>query len=303
MLTIQRASAELCAPPPRGTFVHDVSDYMVVCAETEVQIDGETVARFCKNRDVAAHVLHRAVTANQRRGWAAGVVESHQGDLLYKYNKTYVPLPPNSNVKAKRNKDGKLSPYNEGNKVYSGHFGYCETGKNHRANVRAGQQTFSSCDPVQLHRPYAWVKKHPQLWNACAPYFDSVNLIMKQSMPKQWHLQKELSELSPVRMGESVWTTGAVNRNFQTACHLDTGDCENTFSSLTTHGDFTGGAFLLPQLKLAFDVRPSDVLFCKTNVLWHCNAPIVSGERLSVVSYLRQKLVDLHDSRNRKRKR
>ncbi len=301
MLTIQRATTDLCAPPPRGTFVHDVSDYTIVCAEAEVQIDGDVVARFCKDRDVAAHVLHRAVTANQRRGWAAGMVESHPGDVLYKYNKTYVPLPPDSNVKAKRNKDGTLSPYNEGNKVYSGHFGYCETGKNHRANVRAGQKTFSSCDPTQLYRPYAWVRKHPHLWEANTAYFDSINRVMKESMSQQWTAQNELAKLSPVRMGASVWTTGAVNRNFQTACHLDTGDCKNTFSSLTTHGNFTGGAFLLPQLKLAFDVRPNDVLFCKTNMLWHCNAPIASGERLSVVSYLRQKLVDLHASRKRKR--
>ena len=286
MQEIRFDSSDFRAAPARGHFVRDISSYTRVSSETAVYADETLVALFCKSQSIPAHPLSSAVTANQRRGWAAGIVESKPGDLLYKYDKSYVPLPKGSNVKAKRNKDGTLSPYNEGNKVYSGHFGYCEAGKNHRANVRAGKPKFSCAG----HRPYAWVRKNPEKWEACNPYFEAINAVMKQRMPVEWQQQRNLADTCPVTMGGSVWTTGAVNRNFQTASHLD-GDCEGSFSSLTTQGDFLGGEFLLPQMKLAFSVQPSDVLFCRTNMLWHCNAPILSGTRVSVVCYLRGKLV------------
>lgn len=283
-------SSDFSPCPDRGEFVHDISSYTLVNSETAVHLDGTLVAKFCKNCDISIHPLSDAVTANQRRGWAAGIVKSEPGDLLYKYDKTYVPLPKGSNVKAKRNKNGTLSPYNEGNKVHSGHFGYCEAGKNHRANVRAGKTTFSSEAPGARYRPYAWVRKNPRKWEACVPYFQSIDAVMKATMPAQWRWQQTAAKTCPVTMGGSVWTTGAVNRNFQTACHLD-GDYAGSFSSLTTHGNFEGGELLLPQIKLAFDVRPSDVLFCRTNMLWHCNAPILSGVRTSTVCYLRGRLV------------
>ncbi len=262
----------------------------MISASTAIYLDDELVAKFCKTCDIAEHHLSKAVTANQRRGWAAGIVKSQPGDLLYRYDKTYVPLPKGSNVKAKRNKNGSWSPYNEGNKVYSGHFGYIEAGKNHRADVRAGRPKFSSQSPNISYRAYAWVRKNPKTWQSCASYFESINAIMKEAMPLHWKSQQLIANTCPVTMGNSVWTTGAVNRNFQTACHLD-GDYSGSFSSLTTHGTFHGGEFLLPQLKLAINVRPRDVLFCRTNILWHCNAPILSGVRTSVVCYLRGKLV------------
>ena len=50
---------------------------------------------------------------------------------------------------------------------------------------------------------------------------------------------------------------------------------------------------VFPEYSVGFDVREGDILFSQSHKLWHGNTKIIeqgSGKRISVVTYLRQKL-------------
>jgi hypothetical protein len=89
------------------------------------------------------------------------------------------------------------------------------------------------------------------------------------------------------------YTTVTINRNWQTAVHLDEGDFHEGFGALTllTAGDFTGGELAFPQYRVAVDYRMQDVLLADVHEP-HCNLPIVGSEgeyeRVSLVLYFRE---------------
>lgn len=98
----------------------------------------------------------------------------------------------------------------------------------------------------------------------------------------------------------TVFTTITVNKTFRTAAHRDAGDFSDGLSNLlvlSNNGNYSGGYLVLPEVRIAIDVRPGDLLLVNNHEYIHGNTPITlldeSAERISLVCYLREKMLEL----------
>jgi hypothetical protein len=115
--------------------------------------------------------------------------------------------------------------------------------------------------------------------------------LLKQYLPECWLGQEARAK----RNGEKVigygdgdhplYSTVQLNKNLRFPAHADAKN-EKGLACLMAFGRFSGGDLCLPRLRVAFRLRPGDLLFVDTNNELHGNLPIV-GERISVVSFLK----------------
>ena len=99
---------------------------------------------------------------------------------------------------------------------------------------------------------------------------------------------------------ETPFTTITVNKTFRTAAHRDAGDLHEGFSNLTilTNGKrYSGGMLVLPEFRVAVNIRPGDLLLINNHFGIHGNTPIVleedGAERYSIVAYFREGMLKL----------
>lgn len=97
-----------------------------------------------------------------------------------------------------------------------------------------------------------------------------------------------------------MFTTITVNKTFRTAAHRDAGDFSNGLSNLlvlSNNGNYSGGYLILPEVRVAVNVRPGDLLLVNNHEYIHGNTPIElhdeTAERISLVCYLREKMLEL----------
>lgn len=95
-------------------------------------------------------------------------------------------------------------------------------------------------------------------------------------------------------IGNSVYTTLTINKNFRTAVHTDAGDLENGFGNLTAVSEkgWEGGFLCFPEFRVAVDIRQGDLLLMDVHEL-HGNTPIKgvgdqNPDRISLVAYFRE---------------
>ena len=138
----------------------------------------------------------------------------------------------------------------------------------------------------------------------------------KRAFPFLQQLSKGFEELLPVRYGKQIeacnsldpkfiipgtaFTTATVNKTFRTAYHRDQGDLNEGFSNLTVvsnNGKYSGGYLILPEYKVAVNIRPGDLLLINNHDGIHGNTPMVmeddGAERISFVCYFREKMLEL----------
>jgi len=161
-----------------------------------------------------------------------------------------------------------------------------------------------------------WFDRYPRIPYGRATSYTRDNFDkFKMSFPFLQRLSKGFAELLPQRYSaqmeainkidpkfvvpETPFTTITVNKTFRTAAHRDAGDYSDGLSNLlvlSNDGRFTGGYLILPEIKVAINVRPGDLLLINNHECIHANTPIVCEEgshRVSLVCYLREKMLDL----------
>ena len=162
-----------------------------------------------------------------------------------------------------------------------------------------------------------WFDRYPRIPYGRATsytqnYFDKFQL----SFPFLQSLDRGFKDLLPVRhaaqraaadkidpaflVPETVFTTITVNKTFRTAAHRDAGDFSDGLSNLlvlSNNGNYTGGYLILPEVRIAINVRPGDLLLVNNHEYIHGNTPIDLhddvAERISLVCYLREKMMEL----------
>jgi len=162
-----------------------------------------------------------------------------------------------------------------------------------------------------------WFDRYPRIPYGRATsytqnYFDKFQL----SFPFLQSLDRGFKDLLPVRhaaqraaankidpaflVPETVFTTITVNKTFRTAAHRDAGDFSDGLSNLlvlSNNGNYTGGYLILPEVRIAINVRPGDLLLVNNHEYIHGNTPIELhddvAERISLVCYLREKMMEL----------
>jgi hypothetical protein len=133
------------------------------------------------------------------------------------------------------------------------------------------------------------------------PFLQSLNRGFKQLLPWRWNNQKMAADGVDQKflVPDTVFSTITVNKTFRTACHRDAGDFTAGLSNLlvlSNNGKYTGGYLVFPEIRIAVNVRPGDLLLVNNHEIIHGNTPIEcqeDGERISLVCYLREKMLEL----------
>lgn len=155
---------------------------------------------------------------------------------------------------------------------------------------------------------YNW--KNPDLFKKSFPYIEKLNEKFRELLPARWAAQKAAADHLDSEFligGDTVFTTLTVNKTFRTAAHLDAGDLGEGFSNLGVilppeGKGYRGGYLVLPEFRVAINVRPGDLLLIANHSAMHGNTPILPVTddccpdcivRMSIVAYFRENMLEL----------
>lgn len=241
--------------------------------------DGTLLAVFRKNivpfeaAAAAYEALRDAAQETNNRGVAAGPVDpsraaspgESKGGLRFR------PLK----------KDGTLSRQSYAMPVNSGIVGFFDP-----------SPRFPFC------RQTAYTMRNPDRIARALPYLRAVSEVYREVDPEHWEAQRQAIEKThpDFYFPGTVFTTITVNRNWQTAVHLDAGNLKTGHMCIAGFkmGSFDGGFTVFPKYRLAVDLDTCDVFVGNNHSEWHGNSPIRPGgnfERLSFVMYFREGLI------------
>lgn len=131
------------------------------------------------------------------------------------------------------------------------------------------------------------------------PFINKISEQFSELMPGRYAYQKDQCDnIDPsFTVGDSVYTTITVNKNFRTACHRDAGDLEHGFGSMVALSDgvhYDGGLLIFPEYRVAVDIRPGDMFLFDPHEI-HGNTDITSENndhaRVTLVLYFREKML------------
>ena len=97
------------------------------------------------------------------------------------------------------------------------------------------------------------------------PFLQRLSRGFGDLLPQRYSAQMEaIGKIDPkFVVPETPFTTITVNKTFRTAAHRDAGDYSDGLSNLlvlSNDGRFTGGYLILPEIRVAINVRPGDLL-------------------------------------------
>jgi hypothetical protein len=182
-------------------------------------------------------------------------------------------------------KDGYMSSTNESNMVYSGIVG-----------------NFNSTPRNPYCRQTAFTRDRFGEFLAAMPFIEDISRYFKLCIPSRFDAQSNFVKKAKLRdkgwiLGNTIFSTITVNKNYRTGCHKDAGDFEAGFGNLTVleggKDRYAGGRTIFPRFRCAVDLRNGDFLGMDVHE-WHGNTEMYSAvegkddwERISVVCYVR----------------
>ncbi len=165
---------------------------------------------------------------------------------------------------------------------------------------------------IPYGRPTSYTDHHRETFEKCYPFARKLDAEFKRMMPERWARQNEYVKQVDNRfiIGEdTTFTTITVNtttttRNARMAFHRDAGSLNNGFSNLTVitkeGKNWQGGYLVAPEVRVAINVRPGDLLLVDNMRVIHGNTPIEPPEtcekdflRMSLVFYFREDMLKL----------
>jgi hypothetical protein len=146
-------------------------------------------------------------------------------------------------------------------------------------------------------RQTAYTNQHPARLHALLPCLQRCTTLFAQHLPQRHAAQHAaILQASPdFVIPGTVFTTLTVNRNWSTALHQDAGDLKAGFGVMLCFrlGHYTGGYYVMPQFRIAVDLRAGDLLLSDVHE-WHSNTALVGNpqryERITMVCYFREKM-------------
>lgn len=159
---------------------------------------------------------------------------------------------------------------------------------------------------IPYARATAYTEQQPDKFALSFPFLQSLNRGFKELLPWRWENQRKAANKidKAFLVPGTVFSTITVNKTFRTAAHRDAGDFSNGLSNLlvlSNNGNYSGGYLILPEVRIAINVRPGDLLLVNNHEYIHGNTPIVlndeSAERVSLVCYLREGLIGIDSKR------
>lgn len=162
---------------------------------------------------------------------------------------------------------------------------------------------------IPYGRCTAYTDQNFSTYAMCYPFMRKLSDKFAELLPERFAVQKaaadKLDSKFRVAGEDTPFTTITVNKNFRTACHRDAGDLTEGFSNLTVvaKGDknWTGGYLVLPEFRVAINIRPGDLLLINNHAGIHGNTELLPPEgmtladmeRISLVCYFRENMLKL----------
>lgn len=220
---------------------------------------GELIVSLRKNilihSDLALNHLGKMVATARGRSASAGQIDPNS-----KYMKKR-ELVNTKGISTSYMVKGKPSKMKINNPVESSPLGYYESTRKLGLNL-----------PCRLT---SFTKNHLSDFEAGIPYINELSNYYKYLAPTQYNNQKDrINQSEKYKIGDSVFSTITINRNFRTALHKDKGDFGGyAVLSVCEYGSYNGGLFMLPEYGLGINLRQDDIMVAKVH-LYHCNSEL-----------------------------
>jgi hypothetical protein len=161
---------------------------------------------------------------------------------------------------------------------------------------------------IPYGRATSYTEHNRETYEKCYPFMRKLSKCFSELLPQRYGVQKSCADKIDPRFrvaGEDTpFTTITVNKNFRTAAHRDAGDLHEGFSNLTVvakEKDWEGGYLVLPEFRVAINIRPGDLLLINNHAGIHGNTELLPPEgktledmeRISLVCYFREKMQEL----------
>lgn len=143
-------------------------------------------------------------------------------------------------------------------------------------------------------RKTSWSLNSPQIFEISHPLVKEVEYVNKSELYPYWRRQREFMRRvsQDFKYPDSMFSTATVNLNKDFRYHTDEGDFRGGIGNLVVLelADDRSGILVMPRERVAFIVRPTDVLLMDVHHM-HGNLPLtLEGTRLTVVVYAREKI-------------
>jgi hypothetical protein len=159
---------------------------------------------------------------------------------------------------------------------------------------------------VPMCRITKFTKDEPEKWKSVIPLVEEVDKLFKKLVPDRHSIQLSRAKKTPdFQIADTAYSTITVNYDWRTAIHRDSGDLEEGFGNLCVLekskidktekidkiNSFKGCMLAFPRFGACIDVRQGDFLAMDVHE-YHSNTELEGNGRLSVVCYLRKKMLN-----------
>lgn len=235
--------------------------------------DIERIRALCKSK-----------TENRGLVWLTSEIQKHNFNFDKWIKEVIKKLPTEIKKEAQWVNETFISDTTYANSVNSGIAGW-----------------FDRYPRIPYGRATSYTQQHFDKFKMAFPFLQTLNRGFKELLPWRWANQRAAADRMDQRflVPGTVFSTITVNKTFRTAAHRDAGDFSDGLSNLlvlSNNGKYTGGYLVFPEVRIAVNVRPGDLLLVNNHEIIHGNTPIVTyedGERISLVCYLREKMLEL----------
>jgi hypothetical protein len=160
-----------------------------------------------------------------------------------------------------------------------------------KQGVRHGMLGYLDATPDKSCHKTPLTKNHPKMLDRNKTLIEMVDKLYEQYLRQTYATQwAEVEKVPRWRLWDTAFTTIYLAKNFRTAYHRDSGNLKGVMTALMPMGHFSGGELVLPRWRIAFALKPGDLLFFDPQQL-HGNLPF-EGKRLSAAFYCERRIAD-----------
>ena len=123
-----------------------------------------------------------------------------------------------------------------------------------------------------------YTKTNLDKYHKAIPFFQHLSQVYQNLVPDKFNEQMDRAEINDFHIDKTPYSTITINRNFRTGVHKDSGDFGGWATlSVLEENKYHGGYFVLPQYKVAIDMRHGDILVCNVHE-YHGNTELYETE-------------------------
>lgn len=143
----------------------------------------------------------------------------------------------------------------------------------------------------------SWTRKCPEAAASAVKLGMAADEVYRVFAPDEYAQQAEYVLRIPLlyRLGPTNFSTLYAIKNKPTAVHYDGFNVPGGMAVLTTLGNFQGAELCFPQYGVVVDYQPGDVLIADVKNELHGNLPLVGGERITCVFFVRDGMHECPD--------